>query len=75
MKKCLIGASMTLTGLTALLILFILYPNNLFAKKTTYKIINFQIMGPALARSLDNNIMLNIDADDLGVEGRDCDVS
>lgn len=46
LKKCLIGASMTLTGVTALLILFILYPNNLFANKTTFKTITIYSTQP-----------------------------
>ncbi|QEH42872.1 hypothetical protein [Chitinophaga sp. XS-30] len=111
LKRILIGTTLSLVLVTGLLVVFILYPNNLFAKRitykavtiysntpvkgdyravldkatalvetaelydrnyqydifltngTTYKNIVFKLLGPSLARSLDNNILLNIDAD------------
>lgn len=107
MKKILI----TLVAMAGLLFLFVLYPNNLFAKRkafkafnlysnkeikgdyqpildkaidivktselydsnykydifltdeTVYKSVIFKLIGPSLARSIDNNILLNISAD------------
>lgn len=111
LKKLLIGSSLTTIGLAGLLILFVLYPGNLFAKRASYrafdiyadaplrgdyravldgaldlvvaselynsdyrcdifltegsvyKDITFKLMGPAMARSLDNNILLNTKTD------------
>ena len=111
LKKLFIGSSLTTTGLAGLLILFVLYPGNLFAERvsyrafdihanvplrgdycavqdqalepveaselynsgyrcdifltdgTVYKDITFKLMGPAMARSLGNNILLNTKAD------------
>lgn len=111
LRRFLTGTSFALVGLTGLSIVFVLYPNNLFAERithkefniysdtevkgdyqailgratalvktselydgeyrydifltsgTTYKTISFKLLGPALARSLDNNIMLNVHAD------------
>ena len=110
LKKLLIGSSLTTIG-GGLLILFVLYPGNLFAKRVSYrafdihanvplrgdyravldgalelvetselynsdyrcdifltegslyKDITFKLMGPAMARSLDNNILLNTKTD------------
>lgn len=111
MKKILIGTSCTLIALIGLLILFVLYPDNLFARRVVhkefslysnqtvkgnlkqvlnnaidiakaselydssyqydifltdgsfYKDVVFKLVGPSLARSIDNNILLNIKAD------------
>jgi hypothetical protein len=111
MKRILIGTSCTLFALIGLLFIFVLYPNNLFARRVVhkafsiysnqeindnfkqvldnaidiakaselfdsnyqydifltdgsfYKDVIFKLMGPSLARSIDNNILLNIKAD------------
>lgn len=110
LKKVLIGISVSLIAVLGFLTMFILYPNNLFAKRisykgfdiyantdvdnyktvldratmlvkcselydttykydifltdeTFYKDISFKLLGPALARSIDNNIALNVKVD------------
>ncbi|RXF66971.1 hypothetical protein [Arcticibacter tournemirensis] len=110
LKRILIGASMSLMAVFGFLIIFVLYPNNLFAKRTNYKgfkiyattaignyekildeaemlvkrselydsnytydifltnetfykDITFRLLGPAMARSIDNNVILNVKVD------------